>query len=184
MGRLPKRFKSRTPVVTAPRFSPRKKRQSVKRKKWSNEAMEAAIQAVKDGTGVNRAADIHGVPKTTLKDRVSGRVAHGSNPGPKPYLTNHKENQLSEYLLEVSKAGYGKTCKQVKAMVDAVAKEKGVIKADKKVSDGWWRRFLERRPQLSLRKGDSTAAVRLSATTTETLKKILSYLRKSWMRMI
>ena len=73
--------------------------------------MEAAIQAVKDGTGVNRAADIHGVPKTTLKDRMSGHIAHGSNPGPKPYVTNKEETQLSEYLLEVSEAGYGKTHK-------------------------------------------------------------------------
>ena len=29
--------------------------------------MYAAIQAVKDGMGPNRAAELHGVPKTTLK---------------------------------------------------------------------------------------------------------------------
>ena len=104
--------------------------------------MDAAIQAVKDGTGINRAADIHGVPKTTLKDRINGHNAYCSNPGPKSYLTNKEQTQLSEYLLEVSEAGYGKTRKQVIAMVDAVAKEKGVMKADKKVSDAWWR-FLE-----------------------------------------
>ena len=79
MGRVPKRFKSRAPVVTAPRYSPRKKRESVKRKQWSNESMEAAMQAVKDGMGVNKPAELHGVPKTTLKDRISGRIAHGSS---------------------------------------------------------------------------------------------------------
>ena len=67
MGRVPKRFKSRTPV-TAPRCFPRKKRESAKRKQWSNKSMEEALQAVRDGMGVSKAAELHAVPKTTLKD--------------------------------------------------------------------------------------------------------------------
>ena len=59
--------------------------------------MEAVIQAVKDGTGVNRATDIHGVPKMTSKDRVSGRVAHGSNLGPKPLLIRRKLSYQNIY---------------------------------------------------------------------------------------
>ena len=170
MARVSKRYKSRAPAITTPRCSPKKKRQSVKRKQWSNESMEAALKAVKDGMGVNRAAELHGVPKTTLKDRVSGRIAHGSKSGPKSYLTSREERQLSDYLLEVSEAGYGKTRKQVKAIVEGIAKEKGAMKTDKKVSDGWWRRFLERQPQLSLRKGDSTAAVRQCGNSEELLQ--------------
>ncbi len=39
--------------------------------------MLGAIQAVREGTfGVNRAALEYGVPKTTLNDRISGRVVH------------------------------------------------------------------------------------------------------------
>ena len=37
--------------------------------------------------GVIQAALSYGVPRTTLKDRVAGRVLHGSNFGPQPYLT-------------------------------------------------------------------------------------------------
>ena len=37
--------------------------------------MVRAIGAIKDGKmGVNHAAKEHGVPRTTLKDRLSGRV--------------------------------------------------------------------------------------------------------------
>ena len=115
-----------------------KKPKSVKRKQWSNESMEAALQAVKDGLGVNKAAELHGIPKTTLKDRVSGRVAQGSKSGPKSYLTDQEEKQLADYLIEVAEAGYGKTRKQVKAMVEGIAKEKGILASDKKISDGWW----------------------------------------------
>lgn len=52
--------------------------------------------------GVNRAAELHGIPKKTLKDKVSGHVAHGSKSGPKSYLTIQEEKQLAKYLSEVS----------------------------------------------------------------------------------
>ena len=138
--------------------------------------MQAAIDAVKTGMGVNAVARSHGVPKTTLKDRISGRVVHGSKPGPHQYLTNEEEKNLAHYLEEVADIGYGKTRKQVQVIVEAVAKEKGLMDGNKKISDGWWRRFKERQSGLSLRKGDSTAAVRLSCTNAENLKQYFSLL--------
>lgn len=49
-----------------------------RRKLWDNASVVMAIEAVKDGKfGINRAAKEHGVPRTTLKDRLSGRVEHG-----------------------------------------------------------------------------------------------------------
>ena len=53
--------------------------------------MIAAIGAVKSGVPVKRAAEEHCVPRTTLRDRLSGRVVHGTKPGPKPYLSNEQE---------------------------------------------------------------------------------------------
>ena len=52
----------------------------LKRKRWSQEQMRAAINAVKKGMSMNRAAKEHGVPKSTLHDRVHGNVIHGTNP--------------------------------------------------------------------------------------------------------
>ena len=39
--------------------------------------MQGALKAIAEGMGVNRAAMEYGVPRTTLKDRVAGRVQHG-----------------------------------------------------------------------------------------------------------
>ena len=50
--------------------------------------MRGALKAVAEGMGVNRAAMEYGVPRTTLKDRVAGRVQHGCNSGRAPYLTS------------------------------------------------------------------------------------------------
>ena len=53
--------------------------------------MEAAISSVKEGCAVARAAVEHGVPRITLNDRISGRVKHGTKPGPVPYLVKKKK---------------------------------------------------------------------------------------------
>ena len=46
-----------------------------KRKQWSEVAMEGALQDVTSGTlTVRRAALEHNVPKSTLHDRLSGKV--------------------------------------------------------------------------------------------------------------
>ena len=43
-------------------------------------AMEAVIS---NSTGVNEAAKCYNVPPTTLKNRISGQVKHGTKPGPR-----------------------------------------------------------------------------------------------------
>jgi len=85
-----------------------KGRPSKKRKQWTEESMVAAVQAYKDGQGVTAAARLHGVPRSTLYDRVTGHVTHGRKPGPNPYLTKAEETELSKFLVVTSKAGYRK----------------------------------------------------------------------------
>ena len=38
---------------------------------------------------------VHGVPRTSLYDRIKGRVIHGVKPGPKQYLTVEEETELA-----------------------------------------------------------------------------------------
>ena len=167
---MPRRRKRQTKRASScPAALNRKTSRPGRRKQWTNESMLAALQAVKDGEGVNRAAILHGIPPSTLKDRLSGRVVHGVNPGPNRYLDDNEEKLLAEHLIEAAKLGYGKTRKQVMGIVENVAKEKGLLKVDEKVTDGWWRRFMERQPQLSLRRGDATAHVRMNAVNKETI---------------
>ena len=83
--------------------------QPKRRKLWSDESMVLAIEAVKDRKmGVNCAAREYGVPRTSLKDRLSGRVEHGRKPGPLPYLTSQEEDELASFLKKAAKLGCGK----------------------------------------------------------------------------
>ena len=49
------------------------------------------------------------------------------NPGPKPYLSSQGEGELTEYLASTSKAGYGKTRRQVMNVVQHVRKKARVV---------------------------------------------------------
>ena len=76
---------------------------------WTNEQMENAMRVVVNGEmGMNRAALQYGVPPTTLKDRMSGRVMHGSKIGQKPYLSYEEEKELVEFICTCSKMGMAK----------------------------------------------------------------------------
>ena len=108
------------------------------------------------------------VPKTTLHDRISGRVQHGTMSGSNPYLQAHEEEALVKHLISAAKQGYGKTRKQVNITVEMVAKSKGVLRKDK-ISNGWWRRFVERQPEVSLRRADSTAHIRMESVNKESI---------------
>ena len=102
-GDMPQRKKH---SKSAPATVGRQLQRGGKRKQWSNTSMQAAMKAVSDdGMSINKAAVLHGVPKTTLKDRLSGRVVHGTNLGPAKYLDEEEEHALADHLIVSAKAG-------------------------------------------------------------------------------
>ena len=79
-------------------------------KQWTDKDTEAAMKSVNDeNTPILQAAKKHGVPKSTLHDRISGKVCHGNKPRPKPLLSSIEESEFANFLVEVAQAGYGKT---------------------------------------------------------------------------
>ena len=80
---------------------------------------------MKGELGVNRSALEHGVQRTTLKDRLTGRVKHGTKPGPAAYLNQKEGEELVKF--ECSRMGYGKTKREVLQIVEDAAKQKGEL---------------------------------------------------------
>ena len=169
-----KGFRRRRPEVRT--LVKKQSNRTVKRKLWGEQEMLAAIDAVvKGGLSRNQAADTHGVPRSTLKDRLSGRVVHGVNPGPRPYLTADEERELAAHLIQASDIGFGKTRRDVCCLVETYLKQQGRLKGDS-ISNGWWGRFLKRNPSIRLRSGDSTAGVRFDAINKENIEKYFDLL--------
>ena len=90
--------------------------------------MQSALQSVSDGISTRKAALVHGVPRTTLQDCVNGRVTHGHNSGPKPYLNMAEESELTSHLIDASNIGYGKTRREVFSIVEWYVKQKKDVK--------------------------------------------------------
>ena len=71
------------------------------------------------GVGINRAAMERGVPRTILKDHISGHAEHNDSPGPAPYLNRRglSEQRRGKRFgsifelkcIHVVSMGYGKT---------------------------------------------------------------------------
>lgn len=101
---------------------------STKRRQWHDTSMAAAMEAMKKGSmSMNKTALLHGVPRSSLQDRLTGKVVHGTNPGPKPYLSASEERALADRLVEAADVGCGKTRTRVKAIVGEVAQEEAVL---------------------------------------------------------
>jgi len=150
-----------------------------KRKQWSEESMTAALDEFKKGKhSINKIAVLYGVPKSTLHDRISGRVEHGTKSGPRPYLDAEEERQLANHLVKVAKLGYGKTRKEVKMIAENVAKDKGVLRCTR-ISDGWWKSFLHRQQCLSLRRADSTAHIRMDSVNNQSIQQYYDLLEET-----
>jgi len=97
-----------------------------------------AIEAVNGGsTTITRTANLHGVPRQTIQDRIYGRVKHGINPGPKPYLSSTEEKYLVGFLVDTSKMGNGLVLNRlhVKAIAAFRIHDKGALNQDKVLDD-------------------------------------------------
>jgi len=82
---------------------------------------------VQHSQSVMWAAETYGVPKSTLQDRVSGRVPFGAKSGPPSYLTE-EEDELDSFLTSCASLGYARSKKQVIALVQATVTAKGLGK--------------------------------------------------------
>ena len=96
------------------------------------------------------------------------------------YLNKGEEKELVEFLLNCSSMGYGKT-REVLRIVQSMGQRKEVNAEG--ISDGWWYRFCQRWPTVSLRKGDPFFHARTVMTNREVLKSTSSSSRVCWKSM-
>ena len=136
-------------------------------KLWDDINMDKAIALCDNGSSVRHAAELCGVPKSTLYDRMSGKVKQGAKPGPDPYLTVEEEEELASFLCKCAKIGYPHTQKQVLGLVQVMLNNKGIQAS---VTNGWWERF-SKRQNLKLRTAVPLSYARAMATDEDTLNR-------------
>ena len=140
---------------------------------YSPTKMTKAYAAVKeDHLPVQRAANLYGVPITTLKDRVSGRVSlstHGA--GAAPLLSRSQEKELVDHLKAQAAVGYGYQRKQVVALATEYVCAIGLRKESKLLGNSWFYSFMARWPELKLVQPSTLEVARARCVSEETVTK-------------
>ena len=78
------------------------------RSQYDHKNLEMALNAIKARTmSVRKAAKFYGVPKSTLSDRLTGRVQEGATPGKNTVFPLEVENELGKKLKDAAKQGFG-----------------------------------------------------------------------------
>ena len=93
---------------------------------WNRINMQKAVKAVEEGMSVRKAAEKFTVPRSSLHDRVTGRVHFEARSGPSPYLSYEEEEELASFLIQTAKIGYPHTKRQVLALVEKIVAAKGI----------------------------------------------------------
>ena len=123
--------------------------------------MEVAYKSVKeDGIPLKVAARLHGVPKSTLRDRLIGRVSlHRKR---NTFFSQSEENEILSCIELVNKIGYGCTRSELQAMASNYAVHLGRLEEGNELKPHWIASFLKRWPSVLLTskvKNASSAAV-------------------------
>ena len=155
-------FKSRTPSQTVRVVSDCR---PPLYKEYHQEKLCRAYEEVKDGRlSIRRAAEQYGIPKSTLADRISGRVKFGAHSGPPRYLSDSEEKELASFICQSARIGYARTKKEILAVVEAVLASKSNCGGTIQLSNGWWESFRKRHPYLTLRSIEKLSYARFLAT--------------------
>jgi hypothetical protein len=101
------------------------------------------------------------VPRTTLRDRLSGRVELDAKPGRKPILSCTLEEKLADYASNRAKLGIGFGKRQFMKYASSLSKKYKVFFKKDVPSNKWWRLFKRRhKDKVVLRQPEGTAAIR------------------------
>ena len=148
---------------------------------WKENDMISAISLIKSdpSMSVRKAAVMFSVPRSTLRDRLSGRVAVGAKPGRKPLLDSNLEEKLIDYASNRAKMGIGFGKAQFLQYAGSLAKKHKTSFMKGTPSNRWWRLVNRRHAgKIALRQPEGTASVRHQCMDTVKVAKYFAALKE------
>lgn len=135
--------------IERPNTPPRKPK--VQYGAYTTENLIAAVKAVKEqGMSTYKAAELYGVPKSTIYDKAQGDAnLLFQRKGPEPLLTYEDEKKLVDYLLQMSSLGYMFSISELRNLASELAVEKGKLCEGTLLSPRWHKSFRTRWPILN-----------------------------------
>ncbi|XP_005096523.1 uncharacterized protein LOC101856729 [Aplysia californica] len=177
--KLPVSLPSPSKKLKQPVASTSQVRMIKKRKLYDPESLVAAFKAVKDSSiSVNAAAKQYGVPLTTLRDRVDGRISmETTRPGPPLLMAKEEESEIVHFLHTMARYGYRYTRQELAEIATDQAVEKGKRRPHSNgLTTKWVDSFISRWPsvrELSCKFKNKTDAEHTVRTYFDEIKKII-----------
>lgn len=149
------------------------RRQGRKYRSYSVEDLSKAYYLVREkNIAIQTAADMCGVPESTLRDRVKGKVPPTIvKSGPQPVLGLDEEGRLVDYLKLMCSFGYSFS----RTDIINIATDFAIILGKREPSDAlthqWYYKFLERWPGMEVNRASSTKKQFEKATSVDCLSR-------------
>lgn len=141
---------------------------------YSEQALAAALKDVKENRRtIREASRLHNVPKTTILDRIHGRIKITTRKmGPPTVLTSEEEHQLCEWLKELARKGFPQKKNELLDTVEKIltAQKRTTIFKDNRPGQKWYMNFLKRHPDLALREPEGLSKARAIITENQIRK--------------
>jgi hypothetical protein len=140
--------------------------------------MQNALADIRNGVAKATAAARHGIPRTTLRNRVSGSQHHKTAHSNMQRLSTEQEKRLANWILQQEALNYAPTHAQVRVIATDVLKRAG---DDEPLGKKWTTHFLNRHPELKTKLGRRTDWERINAATPENITRLFNlYETVSW----
>ena len=119
---------------------------------------------------VRKAAQQYNIPKSTLIDRVSGHTYIDCvKSGVSPLFTEEQEALLKNHLVTMAEVGYGYSRQETINLASDYAIHLGLRDLDHPLTSRWLQGFLERFPELKVKKPRSLEVARACSATRPTI---------------
>ncbi|XP_059614990.1 uncharacterized protein LOC132260703 [Phlebotomus argentipes] len=137
---------------------------------YSPEMMRVALKAIDDGMPVTTAAKHFQIPRSTLRNKITGKSPM-ETPGHRGYhsaLGRETEDEIVRWVLSVASAGFPVTKDGLQTTAEKIILSGSVFKPDEfkntRPSKRWFYSFLQRHPEVGQKRAEYAKRARWSAS--------------------
>ena len=141
--------------------------------KYTEESMQQALVAIRAGDSIHRAAELYGVPRSTLQGRVHGSVTREQANSDQQALSKEQESHLVTWATVQAKLGLPPTYLQVRQAAQRILRAAG---SEKKLGKNWITEFIRRNHSIKAVKGMHIKKARIEAITPDKIKEFFEIL--------
>ncbi|KAH9627760.1 hypothetical protein HF086_001774 [Spodoptera exigua] len=143
------------------------------RKDYTTAQMAKAIEEVRKGEKISVAATRYGVPRITLRNKITGKSPVDCNLGPATVLSHEEESILVRWVCFMAEKHFPVTKEQLLDSVQKIISEKNLDSCpftNNRPGKKWYSLFLKRHPVLSERTAQNLSKAREEVTEDDILR--------------